>query len=58
MRRRPLLMPEALMQFSPRGFRLGLPMPAMLRSYSLEDQRQYGLPGQSEWRIPLVSAVF
>jgi hypothetical protein len=50
--------PEALLNYTPGQLRLGLPAVAMVRSYSLEEQRQYGQSAMSEWRVPLLSASF
>lgn len=50
--------PMALMEYAPTGLRLGWPTPALVRSYSLEEMRQFGLAPMTEWRVPLLSAVF
>lgn len=50
--------PVALLNFNPGALRVGLPLPGLVSSYSHHEMRQYGLPAQTEWRVPVLSAQF
>jgi hypothetical protein len=50
--------PEALLNFRPGQFRLGLPAVSVGSNYSLAEIRQYGVTPTSEWRVPVLTATF
>ncbi|MDP3276011.1 MAG: hypothetical protein Q8Q09_12495 [Deltaproteobacteria bacterium] len=60
-RRAPIARPQwvpSLLSFGAQGPQLGVPSFGLVRSYSLEEQRQYNLTPQSEWRVQLLSGTF
>lgn len=50
--------PEALLNFTPGHFRLGLPTLTVGTNYNLAEMTQFGVTPTSEWRVPVLTATF
>jgi hypothetical protein len=48
----------SLFNLGPQGLNFGVPSVGMVRSFSIEEQRQYNLAPQSEWRVNVISGSF
>jgi len=55
----PPVLPQSLIDLRPGpGLRMGLPIPEVRPMYSMAEQRSFGVPSQTELRMPLFKAVF
>jgi hypothetical protein len=50
--------PEALLNFRPGQFRLGVPALSVGNAYTMTEMVQYGVAPMSEWRVPVLTATF
>ncbi len=50
--------PEALLNFRPGRFRIGIPTLSVGNAYTLAEMHQFGVAPMSEWRVPVLSAAF
>jgi hypothetical protein len=47
-----------MLEFSPRAIRIGVPAPEVRPVFTMAEQRQYGVQGGTELRMPVVRVAF
>jgi hypothetical protein len=47
-----------MLEFSPKAIRIGVPAPEVRPVFTLAEQRQYGVAGGTEMRMPVVRVAF